>query len=170
MKGYVPEPEGGLVTDLPKPLLATLGALSEARRLPAHAMTFGITLLNLSYKAREDYAALVARGERVVHEVLGGGETADERAVPPAPAPVVPKESAVVLDAVAHVEDPLDRPRTQPEPLPGYDAMSLGALRGRLRALSTRDLQRVLTYEKAHLARVPMITLVEHRLAKLSAE
>lgn len=158
------------MTQLPKPLLATLGVLSEARRLPAHAMTFGVTLLNLSYKAREDYASLVARGERVVHEVLGGGETAEEAAVPPPPPQVVQKEASVVLDAVAHVEDPLDKPRTMPEPLPGYDGMTLGALRGRLRSLSSSDLERVLGYEKAHRARAPMITLVEHRLAKLAAE
>jgi hypothetical protein len=158
------------VSDLPKPLLAALGVLSEARRLPAHAMTFGVTLLNLSYKAREDYAALAARGERVVQELLGGGETAEEPAVPPAPPRLVEKESAVVLDAVAHVEDPLDRPRTQPEPLPGYDGMTLGALRGRLRSLTRDDLERVLRYERAHGARAPMITLVEHRLAKLEAQ
>jgi hypothetical protein len=157
------------VSDVPKPLLAALGVLSEVRRLPAHAMTFGVTLLNLSYKAREDYAALAARGERVVQELLGGGETAEEPAVPPPPPRLVEKESAVVLDAVAHVEDPLDRPRTMPEPLPGYDAMTLGALRGRLRSLSRDDLERVLSYEKAHAARGPMITLVEHRLAKLAA-
>jgi hypothetical protein len=158
------------VTQLPKPLLATLGVLSEARRLPAHAMTFGVTLLNLSYKAREDYASLVARGERVVHEVLGGGETPDEGAVPPLPPQIVQKEASVVLDAVAHVEDPLDKPRTMPEPLPGYDGMTLGALRGRLRSLSRSDLERVLGYEKAHRGRAAMITLVEHRLAKLAAE
>ena len=158
------------MTDLPKPLLAALGVLSEARRLPAHAMNAGITLLNLSYKAREDYAGLVARGERVVHEILGGGETADEPAVPPLPPQIVERESAVVLEAVAHVEDPLDRPRTQAEPLPGYDAMTLGALRGRLRSLSNADLERVLRYERTHLGRAPMITLVEHRLAKLAAE
>jgi hypothetical protein len=158
------------VSDVPKPILAALGVLSEARRLPAHAMTFGITLLNLSYKAREDYTALAARGERVVQELLGGGETAEEPAVPPAPPQLAARESAVVLDAVAHVEDPLDRPRTQPEPRPGYDGMTLGALRGRLRSLSRDDLERVLGYEKAHLARAPMITLVEHRLAKLDSQ
>ncbi|HUR50704.1 MAG TPA: hypothetical protein VMZ11_01130 [Mycobacteriales bacterium] len=158
------------MTDLPKPLLATLGVLSEVRRLPAHAMTMGVTLLNLSYKAREDYAGLVARGERVVAEVLGGGETAQEPAIPPEPPDVVAKESAVVLEAVAHVEDPLDRGRTQPEPVPGYDAMTLGALRGRLRSLTGDDLERILTYERAHRVRGPVLTLVEHRLAKLAAE
>lgn len=158
------------MTDLPRPLLAALGIASEARRLPAHAMTFGVTLLNLSYKAREDYAALAARGEKVVQELLGGGETAEEPAVPPPPPRLVERESAAVIDAVAHVGDPLDRARSQDEPLPGYDGMTLGALRGRLRSLSEGDLRRVLAYERAHLARAPMITLVEHRIAKLAVE
>ena len=158
------------MTDLPKPLLAVLGVLSEARRFPAHVMGFGVSLIGASYKVREDYAALVARGERVVTEVFGGGETPDEPAVPPAPEVVAEDENVIVLDAIAHVEDPLDVNRTMPEPLEGYDAMTLGALRGRLRSLTTDDLERVLRYEKAHRARTPMVTLVEHRLAKLAAE
>lgn len=158
------------MTDVPKPLLAALGALAEARRLPAHAMSLGVTLLSASYKLREDYAALAVRGERVVTDLFGGGETPGEPAVPPTPEPVLAEESAVVLDAVAHVADPLDRPRTLPEPLPGYDGMTLGSLRGRLRSLTAEDLERVLRYERAHAHRPPVLTLLEHRLAKLAVE
>jgi hypothetical protein len=158
------------VTDVPKPLLAVLGAIAEARRLPAHAMNLGVTLIGASYKLREDYAALAARGERVVTEVFGGGETPEDNPVPPPPDPVHVEESALVLDAVAHVEDPLDKPRTLPEPLEGYDGMTLGALRGRLRSLTTEDLERVLRYEQAHAHRIPVVTLLEHRIAKLAAE
>jgi hypothetical protein len=158
------------VTDLPKPLLAALGVLSEVRRLPAHAMNLGVTLYTASEKVRRDYAALAQRGEQVVTELFGG-ETGDQPTVPPV-LEVTPteEEAVIVLDAVSHVEDPLDLTRSMPEPLPGYDGMTLGGLRGRLRALSTDDLIRVLRYEKAHRARPPMVTLVEHRLAKLSAE
>ena len=159
------------MTDLPKPLLAALGVLAEARRLPAHAMNVGITLYTVSERVRRDYATLAQRGEQVVTELLGGGETSDEPAVPPVPVvALVEEETEAVLDVVSHVEDPLDFSRSMPEPLPGYDAMTLGALRGRLRSLSTDDLTRVLRYEKAHRARPPMVTLVEHRLAKLAAE
>jgi hypothetical protein len=158
------------VTDVPKPLLAALGALAEARRLPAHAMSLGVTLLSASYTLREDYAALAVRGERVVTELFGGGETPAEPAVPPAPEPVLAEESVVVTDAVAHVADPLDTPRTLPEPLEGYDGMTLGALRGRLRSLTPEDLERTLQYERAHAHRIPVVTLLEHRLAKLAAE
>ncbi|HUR15616.1 MAG TPA: hypothetical protein VM097_14175 [Mycobacteriales bacterium] len=158
------------MTDVPKPLLAALGALAEVRRLPAHLMSAGVTVLGASYKLREDYAALAARGEKVVAEVFGGGETPDESAVPPQPEPVSEVESAVVLDAVAHVEDPLDRPRTLPEPLEGYDGMTLGALRGRLRSLTTQDLEQVVAYERAHAHRIPVVTMLEHRIAKLAVE
>jgi hypothetical protein len=157
------------VTDLPKPLLALLGVVSEARNLPAHAMSAGVTLLGLSYKAREDYAKLAARGERAVTSLFGGGETPDQPVPVLAPEPPLEDENVVVLDAVAQVEDPLDVTRSMPEPIPGYDGMTLGALRGRLRSLTDEDLQRVLRYEKAHKARAPMVTLVEHRLAKLAA-
>ena len=158
------------MTDLPKPLLAALGALAEARRLPAHALSLGVTLLGASYKLREDYAALAVRGERVVTDLFGGGETPQEPAVPPSPDLVLAEESVVVTDAVAHVADPLDRPRTMPEPLPGYDGMTLGALRGRLRSLTTEDLERALRYERAHANRIPVVTLLEHRMAKLAVE
>jgi hypothetical protein len=158
------------VTDLPKPLLALLGVLSEVRHLPAHAMNAGVTVLGLSYKAREDYAKLVARGERVVTGAFGGGETADQPVAPLRVEQPLEEEAVVVLDAIAHVADPIDVTRSMPEPLPGYDGMTLGALRGRLRSLSEEDLERVLRYEKAHKGRPPMITLVEHRLAKLATE
>jgi hypothetical protein len=159
------------VTDLPKPLLAALGVLAEVRRLPAHAMNLGVTVLTASDKLRRDYTALAQRGEQVVTELFGGSETGDEPAVPAGPVVTLGEDEAVVvLDAVSHVEDPLDRPRSQPEPLPGYDGMTLGALRGRLRALTPDDLARVLRYEQAHRARPPVVTLVEHRLAKLSVE
>ena len=158
------------MTDLPKPLLALLGIASEVRNLPAHAMHAGVTVLGLSYKAREDYARLVARGERVVTGVFGNSETPDQDVFPPVVEVLAEAENVVVLDAVAHVEDPLEVVRSMPEPLEGYDGMTLGALRGRLRSLSEEDLERVLRYEKAHKARPPMVTLVEHRLAKLATE
>jgi hypothetical protein len=127
-------------------------------------------VLGLSYKAREDYAKLVARGERVVTSAFGNSEAQDQPPVPPVVDVVSESESAVVLDLVAHVEDPLEVVRSMPEPLEGYDGMTLGALRGRLRSLTPEDLERTLAYERAHAHRIPVVTLLEHRLAKLAAE
>lgn len=160
------------VTDLPKPLLAALGALADVRRMPARAVSLGVTVLALADSARREYSELAKRGEQVVAGMFGGSEVPAEVHDVPVPPKVMADESDVVLDVIAHVDDPMDRPRPAtekgPEPIPGYDEMTLGSLRGRLRSLSLDDLQAIQKYEKAHLARQPMITLVEHRLAKLA--
>lgn len=153
------------MTDLPKPVLALIGVLAEARNLPAHAVSAGVTVLGLTYKAREDYTKLVARGEQALADVLGGGEAPDQAwALPPDP----PAAEPVAVTPPPAAPEPAAA--SGPEPLPGYDGMSLGALRGRLRALSEDQLREVLAYERSHLARQPMITLVESRLARLGAE
>lgn len=167
---------------LPRPFLAALGALSGVRHWPARAMNLSVTALALGERARREYLQLAERGEQVVTSLFGAGETTTPQEPVPAAdagaARLTATETAVVLDAVAHVEDPLDTAAhgTPPEgagasePIPGYNDMTLGALRGRLRGLSVEDLQRVLAFEKDHQARPPMVTLVEHRLAKLALE
>jgi hypothetical protein len=54
-------------------------------------------------------------------------------------------------------------------PLPDYDHMTLGSLRGRMRSLSLEQLVAVRTYEKAHADRLPIVTMLDNRIAKLSA-
>ena len=54
-------------------------------------------------------------------------------------------------------------------PLPGYDDLSLASLRARLRMLDAPTIQAMLSYEKAHARREPVITMLERRLAKISA-
>ena len=53
-------------------------------------------------------------------------------------------------------------------PLPDYDHMTLGSLRGRLRSLSLEQLVQIRTYEKAHADRLPIVTMLDNRIAKLS--
>ena len=60
-------------------------------------------------------------------------------------------------------------PATQPPPLPGYDDLSIASLRARLRALDAPAIQAMVAYEKAHARREPVITMLERRLAKISA-
>jgi len=60
-------------------------------------------------------------------------------------------------------------PAAEAPPLPGYDDLSLASLRGRLRTLDAATIQAVLAYEKAHARREPVITMLERRLAKISA-
>jgi hypothetical protein len=60
-------------------------------------------------------------------------------------------------------------PATEAPPLPGYDDLSLASLRARLRVLDAPSIQAMLSYEKAHARREPVITMLERRLAKISA-
>ncbi len=55
-------------------------------------------------------------------------------------------------------------------PLPDYDHMTLGSLRGRLRSLSLTQLGQVRAYEKDHADRLPVVTMLDNRIAKLAAD
>ena len=55
-------------------------------------------------------------------------------------------------------------------PLPDYDHMTLGSLRGRLRALSVDQLVTIRTYEKSHADRLPVVTMLDNRIAKLATD
>ena len=53
-------------------------------------------------------------------------------------------------------------------PLPDYDHMTLGSLRGRLRSLDMQQLVQLRDYEKSHADRLPVVTLFDNRIAKLA--
>ena len=55
-------------------------------------------------------------------------------------------------------------------PLADYDHMTLGSLRGRVRSLSLEQLGQVRAYEKAHADRLPVVTMLDNRLAKLQTD
>jgi hypothetical protein len=144
--------------------LVALGAASQVRRVPGLVMQSPLIALSAWDRARRTYDGLALRGQDVVARAMGATD------VLPPPPPPAPTEEEVVEEAVAQVTDPLDRQPPGPEPIPGYDAMTLGALRGQVRLLPGEDLERVLAYERAYRARGPMLTLLEHRLAVLAAE
>jgi hypothetical protein len=60
-------------------------------------------------------------------------------------------------------------PAPQAPPLPGYDDLSIASLRARLRVLDAPAIEAMLAYERAHASREPVITMLERRLAKISA-
>lgn len=81
-----------------------------------------------------------------------------------------PSVVAAVEQAVASVSGGSAAEVTRDElPLPDYDHMTLGSLRGRMRALSVEQLVGVRAYEKAHADRLPIVTMLDNRIAKLSA-
>ena len=53
-------------------------------------------------------------------------------------------------------------------PLPDYDHMTLGALRGRLRSLDMQQLVQLRDYEKSKADRLPVVTMFDNRIAKLA--
>ena len=83
-----------------------------------------------------------------------------------------PANVAAVERAVEQVRSaaPADSPElTRDElPLADYDHMTLGSLRGRMRSLSVEQLVEVRAYEKAHADRLPIMTMLDNRIAKLS--
>jgi hypothetical protein len=52
-------------------------------------------------------------------------------------------------------------------PVAGYDDLSIPQLRGRLRGLSAEQVEALLAYERATLARSPYLTMLENRLTTL---
>jgi hypothetical protein len=65
----------------------------------------------------------------------------------------------------------IDEPESRDDlPIPDFDNVSLGSLRGRLRSLSLQELVTLREWEQAHAHRLPVITLLDNRIAKVSAE
>jgi hypothetical protein len=52
-------------------------------------------------------------------------------------------------------------------PLPDYDHLPFGGLAHRIRSLDEPDLNRLLEYEQAHAARLPVVQVMRARLAEL---
>jgi hypothetical protein len=96
-----------------------------------------------------------------------GGAAAD--AVPPMgrTEPVVLPED--VQDDVAQLPSGADLSHDE-LPLPDFDHQTLPQLRGRLRTLGMAELVQLRDYEQAHAARLPVLTLLDNRIAKLLAD
>lgn len=81
-------------------------------------------------------------------------------------------------DPVDQTEEPPQSKPTQAEapldpdqlPLPDFDHLTLGSIRGRLRRLSLPELVQLREYEGAHGNRLPIVTMLDNRIAKLTAE
>ena len=82
-----------------------------------------------------------------------------------AASPAVVQTVEQIVARAAVDEAPLDHDEL---PLPDYDHMTLGSLRGRMRALSLQQLVQTRTYEKVHANRLPVVTMLDNRIAKLA--
>jgi hypothetical protein len=55
-------------------------------------------------------------------------------------------------------------------PLPDFDHLTIGALRNKIRSLDVIQLVQLREWERAHADRLPVITALENRIAKLQAD
>ena len=55
-------------------------------------------------------------------------------------------------------------------PLPDYDHLTLGALRGRMRSLDLPQLVQLRQYEQTKANRLPVVTMLDNRIAKLASD
>jgi len=60
-----------------------------------------------------------------------------------------------------------DAPHHDQLPLPDYDHLPIGSLEARIRTLDAGGVSALLAYERAHGDRLPVVTVLEARLAQL---
>jgi hypothetical protein len=179
-------------TKLPPPVRAGIGlvaagvsqAKEQAKHLPGR---FGglamlpMRGLELVATARETvertYEELSNRGETIVARWRGQAEPRQTATAPP------PAAKERVPD-VEEIVDPFGLPAQVAEavvdatpgatlshdelPLEDYDHLTLGSLRARLPRLDPVALVQLRDYERAHAHRLPVLTMLENRIAKVS--
>ncbi|HET7529504.1 MAG TPA: hypothetical protein VFJ98_00940 [Mycobacteriales bacterium] len=145
---------------LPSPVLDD-GAADEAERIAAQARQ--ARLVPVVDKAAPKPTPAAAKPASVAEaEPAAASKAAREVGAPGA---VTEK-----VDAIAEHLD-VDEPQSHDDlPIPDFDNVSLGSLRGRLRSLSLEQLVVLREWEQAHAHRLPVITLLDNRIAKVSAE
>jgi hypothetical protein len=170
---------------LPPPVRAGIGLVAagvdRAKRLPGRvslADVAGLPIRGLAYvaAAREaverTYEELANRGETVVarwrHQPLPrqtaaapAAPTQAPRQAPAAPVPDIPEaiDLAGATPGAVLAHDEL--------PLADYDHLTLGSLRARLPKLDAVALAQLIDYERVHANRLPVLTLLQNRLAKV---
>ena len=134
-------------------------------------------------EAALDRASSVSR-QRAVKAISPAGRIApDETAPKGAPTPkarqpdasrvdtaATPAVVAVVEQVIEASSNAIDHDTHEDLPLEDYDHLTLGSLRGRLRSLDVDQLVRLRSYEKAHADRLPVVTMLDNRIAKLATD
>jgi hypothetical protein len=96
--------------------------------------------------------------------------TAEEPALESAAEPALAAEDeAVTAGEKAARATPEVSAADSGAPLPNYGELSIASLRARLRNLDVAKVRELADYERAHAARADVITMFEHRIAKLEA-
>jgi hypothetical protein len=85
-----------------------------------------------------------------------------------APGAAAAEADAAVADAVQTEHIPV-APTRDELPIADFDGVSVPSLRSRLRTLTLADLAILREYEQAHAHRLPVVTMLDNRIAKLAA-
>lgn len=96
-----------------------------------------------------------------------GSALVDSKPVDSKPVDIVTRAALAAEDAVA--DDSLPQLDRDELPIEDFDHVTAGSLRGRLRRLGLPDLRVLRMYEQDHGRRLPILTLLENRIAKLEA-
>ncbi len=119
--------------------------------------------------------AAAAKVEQAGGEEAGVEEAPKGRPTPKATEPdstrVTTAASPEVVEAVERVSAVVGGPVLEHDelPLPDYDHLTLGAVRGRMRSLDLPQLVALRDYERAKANRLPVVTMLDNRIAKLAA-
>jgi hypothetical protein len=103
-------------------------------------------------------------GPEAAESVTPGSDVTDSAASEPLVSPGAPEADG---GASGGTDEPA-APPAPTSPVEGYDAFSIPALRGHLRAYPVETVADLLDYERATKARAPYVTLLQNRLEKLS--
>lgn len=101
-------------------------------------------------------------------------DTDDEEAPRAGFAPT-PTTGAAGAEALARAAEDRDRnpanvPNAHDLPIDDYDGLTLPQIRARMRLLTAAQLELLRDYESAHARRLPILTMFENRLHKLTGE
>ena len=173
-------------------------AVEQARDLPRIVVEFPVTAvsqaLQASMRVQQKVTELAIKGDRAlgslrpVEERPSWATFDDEDDAPsrngarvvtelrptraePATTPSADSASPVATEptvdrAQAPAADEDDA--TGPTVLPGYDALTIPQLRGRLRHLGVDDLRALLAWETAHQNRPPFVTMLSNRITTVT--
>jgi hypothetical protein len=155
----------------------SLPGVGDLAGLPRRGLTLLTTARHLAGVA---YTELTERGEQVVAKWR---HTDHAPAVPAQPAAEKADAVEAAAAAVEGVVDPFGLPDDVVElveeappgatlshdqlPLEDYDHLTLGSLRARLARLDAVALVQLRDYERTHAHRLPVLTMLENRLAKI---
>jgi hypothetical protein len=124
-------------------------------------------------EADTEHAKDRAEANAAVQQALPVEEPKPTEEPTPTPTPTRVDSAATpeVVEQVEKIASNVDAPLVTDAadlPLPDYDHMTLGALRGRLRSLDMQQLVQLRDYEKSKAHRLPVVTMLDNRIAKLA--